>query len=81
MTWRITVKNTRQESVNITVFDQTPVSRNTSIDVSMEELSGGQYDKQTGIIKWPLQLQPGEQCELILQYKVKYPKNRRLNIE
>ena len=81
MTWRITVKNTRQEAVNITVFDQAPISRNSSIEVSIEELSGGQCDKQTGIIKWPLQLQPGEQRELILQYKVKYPKNRRLNIE
>ena len=81
MKWRITVKNNRQESVNITVFDQAPISRNTSIEVSMEELSDGQFDKQTGIIKWPLQLQPGEQRELVLQYKVKYPKNRRLNIE
>ena len=81
MKWRITVKNNRQESVNITVFDQAPISRNTNIEVSMEELSDGQFDKQTGIIKWPLQLQPGEQRDLILQYKVKYPKNRRLNIE
>ena len=81
MKWRISVKNNRQESVNITVFDQAPISRNTSIEVNMEELSDGQFDKQTGIIKWPLQLQPGEQRELVLQYKVKYPKNRRLNIE
>jgi hypothetical protein len=81
MKWRISVKNNRQESVNITVFDQAPISRNTSIEVNMEELSDGQFDKQTGIIKWPLQLQPGEQRDLILQYKVKYPKNRRLNIE
>ncbi len=79
--WRISVKNNRQESVNITVFDQAPISRNTSIEVIMEELSDGQFDKKTGIIKWPLQLQPGEQRDLILQYKVKYPKNRRLNIE
>lgn len=81
MKWRISVKNNRQESVNITVFDQAPISCNTSIEVSMEELSDGQFDNQTGIIKWPLQLQPGEQRDLILQYKVKYPKNRRLNIE
>lgn len=79
--WRITVKNNRQESVNITVFDQAPISRNTSIEVIMEELSDGQFDKKTGIIKWPLQLKPGEQRDLILQYKVKYPKNRRLTIE
>ena len=81
MTWRITVKNMRQEAVSITVFDQMPISRNSSIEVSMEELSGGQCDKETGVVKWPLQLQPGEQRELMLQYKVKYPKNRRLNIE
>ena len=81
MKWRITVKNNRQESVIITVFDQAPISRNTSIEVSMEELSDGLFDKKTGIIKWPIQLQPGEQRDLILQYKVKYPKDRRLNIE
>ena len=81
LTWRITVKNTRSEAVNITVFDQTPVSRNTGIEVTVEELSGGQRDKDTGIVTWPLQLNAGEQRELVLQYKVKYPKNRRLNIE
>lgn len=81
LTWRITVKNTRREAVNITVFDQTPVSRNTGIEVTVEELSGGQRDKDTGIVTWPLQLNAGEQRELVLQYKVKYPKNRRLNIE
>lgn len=81
LTWRITVKNTRREAVNITVFDQTPVSRNTGIEVTIEELSGGQRDKDTGIVTWPLQLNAGEQRELVLQYKVKYPKNRRLNIE
>ena len=79
--WRISAKNNRKESVNITVFDQAPISRNTSIEVIMEELSDGQFDKKTGIIKWPLQLKPGEQRDLILQYKVKYPKNRRLTIE
>ncbi len=81
MTWRITVKNTRQEAVGITVFDQTPIARNSDISVTVEELSGGIHDDKTGIVKWPLQLQPGEQRELILQYKVKYPKYRRLNIE
>ena len=81
MTWRITVKNTRKEAVAMTIYDQTPISRNSSIDVSVEELSGGLRDDKTGMVSWALQLQPGEQRELILQYKVKYPKSRRLNIE
>jgi len=81
MTCRITVKNTRQEAVSITVFDQTPIARHSDINVTVEELSGGIRDDKTGIVRWPLQLQPGEQRELMLQYKVKYPKSRRLNIE
>ena len=81
LTWRITVKNTRREAVNITLYDQTPVSRNTGIDVTVSELSNGIRDKDTGIVTWPLQLQAGEQRELVLQYKVKYSKNRRLTIE
>ena len=81
LTWRITVKNTRREAVSITVYDQTPVSRNTGIEVTVEELSGGQRDKDTGIVTWPLQLNAGEQRELVLQYKVKYPKSRKLTIE
>ena len=81
MTWRITVKNTRQETVSLTVYDQVPVSRNSNITVSVEELSSGNYNDQTGMVTWPLQLQPDEQRELLLQYKVKYPKSRRLSIE
>ncbi len=81
MAWRITVKNRRQEAVSISVRDQVPVARSQDIKVTVEELSGGQLDDDTGIVNWQLQLQPGEQRELLLQYKVRYPKNRRLSIE
>ena len=46
VTWRITVKNTRQDAVSLTVFDQTPIARNADINVTVEELSGGQRDNQ-----------------------------------
>ena len=81
MTWRITVKNTRQEAVSLTLQDQIPVSENSNITVTTEELSGGQLDKSTGFILWQLQLQPNEQREFIVQYRVKYPKNRNLVVE
>lgn len=81
MTWRITVKNSRKEAVSLTLQDQIPVSQNSNITVTTEELSGGQLDKSTGIIVWQLRLQPNEQREFIVQYRVKYPKNRRLVVE
>lgn len=81
MTWRITVKNTRQEAVSLILQDQIPVSENSNITVTTEELSGGQLDKSTGIVVWQLQLQPNEQREFIVQYRVKYPKSRNLIVE
>ena len=81
MTWRITVKNSRKEVVSLTLKDQIPVSENSNITVTTEELSGGQLDKSTGIVVWQLELQPNEQREFIVNYRVKYPKNRRLVVE
>ena len=81
MTWRIIVKNTRNENVSIAIKDQIPVSQNSGINVTTEELSGGSLNKDTGIITWLLNLMPNEQKELIVHYRVKYPKNRRLTVE
>lgn len=81
MAWRITVKNLRQQPVSLMVYDQVPVARSRDINVSVEQLSNGLLDSDTGVVTWMLNLQPGEQRELLLEYKVKYPKNRRLTIE
>ena len=81
MGWKLTVRNTRTEPVVLMLTDQLPVSRNSSISVTGEELSGGTLDKETGTVTWRLELKPGEQRELKLRYAVKYPKGRSLNIE
>lgn len=81
MGWKLTVRNTRTEPVVLMLTDQLPVSRNSSITVTEEELSGGTLDKETGTVTWRLELKPGEQRELKLRYAVKYPKDRSLNIE
>lgn len=79
--WEINVRNTRAEQVTIKVYDQIPVSQNSAITVSAEELSGGILDAETGIVVWDLTLNPGESRKLRLSYEVKYPKSRRLNVE
>ena len=79
--WKFVVRNTRTEPVVLTLADQLPVSRNSAINVTAEELSGGQLDKESGIVTWKMELKPGEQRELRLRYAVKYPKGRMLMIE
>ena len=79
--WKLSVRNTRPEPVTLTLYDQLPVSRNNNITVTAEEISGGSLDEAKGIITWQITLQPGEQRDLALRYKVKYPKGRNLIIE
>lgn len=79
--WKFVIRNTRTEPVVLTLADQLPVSRNSAINVTAEELSGGQLDKESGIVTWKMELKSGEQRELRLRYAVKYPKGRMLVIE
>ena len=79
--WKLSVRNTRPEPVILTLYDQLPVSRNNNITVTAEEISGGSLDEAKGVITWQITLQPGEQRDLALRYKVKYPKGRNLIIE
>ncbi|WP_251620816.1 mucoidy inhibitor MuiA family protein [Odoribacter lunatus] len=79
--WKISVRNNRLQAVELTLYDQLPVSANSSIVVTAEEVSGAKVNSDTGIVTWLLTLQPGEQRDLTLRYKVKYPKDRRLLVE
>jgi hypothetical protein len=79
--WRITVKNNKNQEVNMIVLDQVPVSTNQEIEVDVQNISGAKHDPQTGEVMWELKLMPSETRELELKYSVKYPRNRNLIIE
>lgn len=74
--YKIVVKNTESEVINILIEDQLPISTNNEIDVTMDDTSGGKLDAETGKITWKLELNPGESKTLILKYTVKYPKKK-----
>jgi uncharacterized protein (TIGR02231 family) len=79
--WDISVRNTRQQPVNIVIQDQFPVSSDSKIDVTQEEMSGGEVDEKTGIVTWDLRLDPSVTQQLQLKYKVKYPKADYVGLE
>lgn len=81
MGWKFAIRNTRTEPAVLILADQLPVSRNNTISVSGEELSGGTFDPANGTVTWRLELNPGERRELRLRYAVKFPKDRELRLE
>lgn len=79
--WEITVKNNKNQVIDLIVMDQVPVSTLEEIEVDVKNLSGAKLDSETGKLKWSFDLKPGTTEEMELRYSVKYPKNRNLIIE
>lgn len=79
--YAISVKNNKRQAVNIRLYDQVPVSTSEEIEVSVENISGGAFNKATGEVLWNIRLEPSAKKDLELKYKVKYPKERVLIIE
>ena len=79
--YRITVKNNKSQKINITVFDQVPVSIMGDVIVTVGELAQGSKEEQTGIIKWKLELAPAVQKLLEFQYEVRYPRKEKIILD
>jgi len=78
ITIEITIRNKKNETVNITVEDQIPVSAEEDIKVSFDKnsITGASYDETTGALTWNLKIKPRETKTLTFTYKIKYPKNK-----
>ncbi|EAY25805.1 DUF4139 domain-containing protein [Microscilla marina] len=76
--YEITMRNTKNEQVNITIEEQIPVSKNNKITVELLEAKGAKVDANTGKVVWKLTLNPKQTSKLYLKYSVKYPKKKRI---
>jgi uncharacterized protein (TIGR02231 family) len=76
--YKISIRNTKNETIRVRVEDQIPVSQSSEIEVSLQEAGGGQLDKQSGKIIWEVELKPNESREILYKFEVKYPKSRQV---
>ena len=74
--FEISVRNTKAEVVKITVEDQVPISQDSQIEVTVSDVGGAKYNKDTGKLMWELTLQPNETKKVVYKFEVKYPKDR-----
>ncbi|WKZ59004.1 MAG: DUF4139 domain-containing protein [Cyclobacteriaceae bacterium] len=77
--WEVSVRNTKNEAVKILVEDQVPVSRNSQIEVTVLDIGGAKYNKDTGKLVWEMNLQPNETKKVVFKYEVKYPKDKTIS--
>jgi uncharacterized protein (TIGR02231 family) len=79
--WDITVRNGKQQPINIIIEDQFPMSEDSKVIVTQEEKGDGKLNETTGIVTWPLKLDPVSTKKLQLKYKVKYPKGNMVGLD
>ncbi|NOS55593.1 MAG: DUF4139 domain-containing protein [Cyclobacteriaceae bacterium] len=77
--YEISIRNAKAESIKVIVEDQIPVSQNTQIEVSTQDLGGAKFNKNTGKLVWEMELKPSETRKVIYKFEVKYPKDRQIN--
>lgn len=80
-TWKTTVRNNKNQAINMIVLDQVPVSTSEDIEVAVQNISGAKQDPESGEIAWQFTLNPNDRKEFELKYAVKFPKIRNLTIE
>jgi hypothetical protein len=79
-TYEITVKNNKNEQVDLLLKDQYPLSTNKDIEVELLESSNAEINKDLGVLNWKLSLAPNETKKIRFEYTIKYPKDKTINL-
>jgi uncharacterized protein (TIGR02231 family) len=79
VSFEISIRNTKKDAVQINVEDQLPISQDKDIEVKMIEISGAEFNAETGKLTWKLNLAANETVKKKLTFSVKYPKDKVIN--
>jgi uncharacterized protein (TIGR02231 family) len=78
ITIELVVKNNKTEAVELDLEDQVPISRKEEIKVKMIDNGGGELNKNSGTLKWTLNLQPKEVKKITFTYTLEYDKHKNV---
>lgn len=78
--YRISIRNNKQNKIRLSIKDQYPISANDDIKVKEIESSNGKVNSESKLIEWDLELNPSEEKDLNLKYRVSYPKTKTINL-
>lgn len=79
--YTISVRNKKDQPIQLTIKDQVPVSGNEDIEVKTDIPRILRLDERTGILTAKLIVQPKGEHSMQFGYTVKYPNHQRVNLE
>ena len=78
--YEISARNNGKSTVEIIIYDRIPISKRKEIVVTVEDIAEAEYNKETGILKWKKTIKSGESIIWRIEYDVKYPKGKIVNL-
>jgi uncharacterized protein (TIGR02231 family) len=75
----IIIKNNKSVPISIEVLDQIPISKNSEIEVELDEKNGAEYNKDYGKLLWRIKVPERKNKTIRFSYTVKYPKDKVVN--
>lgn len=79
-TYDITIRNNKKEEIDLQLKDQYPVSSHKDITVELLQSDKASNNEELGVLTWTLKLKPNETKKIRVSYKVKYPKDKQINL-
>jgi hypothetical protein len=79
--YEIVVRNNKNVPVNIIVEDQFPISTLKEIEVDDLKYEGAKLNDETKVITWSYAIDPKQSRKMEMKYSVKYPKEKKLQLE
>lgn len=74
--FEVKVRNNKKQTINITILDQIPVSKDNELEVKLLDYSNARYYEPYGSLRWSKKIKPNSTAKMTFKYEVKYPKNR-----
>ncbi len=79
--YEISVRNTKNEAINLVLEDQFPISKIKEVSVEDKEAPEAEINEETGKITWKKKILPAKEQKLTFKYSVKSPKSGLVEVE
>ena len=66
--------------MTLNLQDQIPIATDKSMEITLDDHSGADVEKETGLLKWNVTIPAGATQKIRFGYSVKYPKEKLVSI-
>ncbi len=79
--YEILVKNGNAKNIEIEVQDQLPLSNNKQVVIQKENVSGADYNENTGVLTWKNSIKAKDNKKINFSYTIKAPKEMPIAVK